>query len=382
MGGMIVLLLIGLMSAIFFLFMAMSIIIVIYLLIVYIFESIFIMKVLKNSRKKTYLLAWIPFYNKYLLGRIANKKVLGVMSALTGLTLTGMSIYFYINSIFDVKLFGFFLVLVLIDFIINIVISHRIFKKALVKYGDILTIISVLTLGLLRPIFLFAIRNKEQVLLKNCRDKIEMIMFDLDGTLWDVTNTTYESANEIAKKYNLEHEITIETIKSTMGCNMEESAKNYMPYLQPEERLKIMQEMCEYNSQKLSQVGGTLYPELENVLSELKKKYKIAIVSNCGANYIESFLESSKLEKYFDDFMAASKEGITKGQAIRRVMERNDIYKAIYVGDTLKDFEASKEAEIEFVHAKYGFGKNVESKLFINDIRELSSLMDNIEKYK
>lgn len=382
MGGMIVLLLIGLMSAIFFLFIAMSIIIVIYLLIVYSFESIFIMKVLKKSRKKTYLLAWIPFYNKYLLGRIANKKVLGVMSALTGLTLTGMSIYFYINSIFDVKLFGFFLVLVLIDFIINIVISHRIFKKALVKYGDILTIISVLTLGLLRPIFLFAIRNKEQVLLKNCRDKIEMIMFDLDGTLWDVTNTTYESANEIAKKYNLEHEITIETIKSTMGCNMEESAKNYMPYLQPEERLKIMQEMCEYNSQKLSQVGGTLYPELENVLSELKKKYKIAIVSNCGANYIESFLESSKLEKYFDDFMAASKEGITKGQAIRRVMERNDIYKAIYVGDTLKDFEASKEAEIEFVHAKYGFGKNVESKLFINDIRELSSLMDNIDKYK
>lgn len=382
MGGMIVLLLIGLMSAIFFLFIAMSIIIVIYLLIVYIFESIFIMKVLKNSKKKTYLLAWIPFYNKYLLGRIANKKVLGVMSALTGLTLTGMSIYFYINSIFDVKLFGFFLVLVLIDFIINIVISHRIFKKALVKYGDILTIISVLTLGLLRPIFLFAIRNKEQVLLKNCRDKIEMIMFDLDGTLWDVTNTTYESANEIAKKYNLEHEITIETIKSTMGCNMEESAKNYMPYLQPEERLKIMQEMCDYNSKRLSQVGGTLYPELENVLSELKKKYKIAIVSNCGANYIESFLESSKLEKYFDDFMAASKEGITKGQAIRRVMERNDIYKAIYVGDTLKDFEASKEAEIEFVHAKYGFGKNVESKLFINDIRELSSLMDNIEKYK
>ena len=379
MGGMIVLLLIGLMSAIFFLFIAMSIIIVIYLLIVYIFESIFIMKVLKNSRKKTYLLAWIPFYNKYLLGRIANKKVLGVMSALTGLTLTGMSIYFYINSIFDVKLFGFFLVLVLIDFIINIVISHRIFKKALVKYGDILTIISVLTLGLLRPIFLFAIRNKEQVLLKNCRDKIEMIMFDLDGTLWDVTNTTYESANEIARKYNLEHEITIETIKSTMGCNMEESAKNYMPYLQPEERLKIMQEMCEYNSQKLSQVGGTLYPELENVLSELKKKYKLAIVSNCGANYIESFLESSKLEKYFDDFMAASKEGITKGQAIRRVMERNDIDKAIYVGDTLKDFEASKEAEIEFVHAKYGFGKNVESKLFINAISELPQLIEETD---
>ena len=215
--------------------------------------------------------------------------------------------------------------------------------------------------------------------LKNRKDRIEMIMFDLDGTLWDVTNTTYESANEIARKYNLNHEITIETITNTMGCNMEESAQNYMPYLQPEERLKIMQEMCEYNSKRLAQVGGTLYPNLEDVLKELKKRYKIAIVSNCGANYIESFLSSSGLEKYFDDFIAASKEKITKGQAIRKVMERNNINEAIYVGDTLKDFEASKEAEIEFVNAKYGFGKNVESKLFINNIRELPSLMKNLK---
>ncbi len=29
------------------------------------------------------------------------------------------------------------------------------------------------------------------------------IIFDLDGTLWEVTNTTYKSVNEIAKKHNL-----------------------------------------------------------------------------------------------------------------------------------------------------------------------------------
>ncbi len=29
------------------------------------------------------------------------------------------------------------------------------------------------------------------------------IIFDLDGTLWEVTNITYKSVNEIIKKYNL-----------------------------------------------------------------------------------------------------------------------------------------------------------------------------------
>ena len=29
------------------------------------------------------------------------------------------------------------------------------------------------------------------------------ILFDLDGTLWEVTDRTYESVNEITKKYGL-----------------------------------------------------------------------------------------------------------------------------------------------------------------------------------
>ena len=47
------------------------------------------------------------------------------------------------------------------------------------------------------------------------RNKINMnkgIIFDLDGTLWEVTNATYNNLNRVAKKYNLE-EIKLETVK-------------------------------------------------------------------------------------------------------------------------------------------------------------------------
>ena len=126
--------------------------------------------------------------------------------------------------------------------------------------------------------------------------KIEMIIFDLDGTLWETMETTCKSANEIMKKHNIKHEITKETVSNTMGCNFEESARNYMPDLEKEERMGLMKEITDLNSKKLAEEGGNLYPHLEETLRKLKKKYKLAIVSNCGANYIESFLESSRLE--------------------------------------------------------------------------------------
>lgn len=207
---------------------------------------------------------------------------------------------------------------------------------------------------------------------------IEMIIFDLDGTLWETMETTCKSANEIMKKHNIDHEITKETVANTMGCNFEESAKNYMPDIEREKRLLLMKEITDYNSRKLAEEGGNLYQNLEETLKKLKEKYKLAIVSNCGPNYIESFLESSKLGVYFDDFAAASKMQIPKGEAIRKVMERNNIENAIYVGDTQKDYEASKMAGIDFIHAKYGFAKQLEFEKYIDSIEQLPNFLEKI----
>ena len=57
-------------------------------------------------------------------------------------------------------LFGIFLICILISFVLDVIIAHKIYTKAIGKYGDIFTVFSVLTLGFLRPIFLFAIRSK------------------------------------------------------------------------------------------------------------------------------------------------------------------------------------------------------------------------------
>ena len=160
MGGISVFILMTIFSFVLFIFIAIFIAIIIYEVITYIFESMAIMQMSKNLKYKVPFTEWIPFYNKYLLGKIVGNKILGIIVAvLNGITAVSGT-YCYIQTQPNPAIFIIFLLCVLIGFILDIIISHKIYKNATNKYGDIYTILSILTLGILRPIFLFIVRNK------------------------------------------------------------------------------------------------------------------------------------------------------------------------------------------------------------------------------
>jgi phosphoglycolate phosphatase len=53
------------------------------------------------------------------------------------------------------------------------------------------------------------------------------------------------------------------------------------------------------------------------------------------------------------------------------VVERNNLDKAVYVGDIMGDYESAMKAGIGFIHAAYGFGTVPAGTPFINSITEL-----------
>lgn len=156
MGGISVILLMGILSVMLFIF----IIIFIYQVITYVFESIAIMEMGRNLQYKAVGTAWIPFYNKYLLGKIGQHKVLGAILAILNVAIVVTGIGSYMQSDLNAILFGMFLLCTFASFILDSIIAHKIYVKASGKYGDILTVLGVLTLGFLRPIFLFVMRRK------------------------------------------------------------------------------------------------------------------------------------------------------------------------------------------------------------------------------
>jgi phosphoglycolate phosphatase len=206
------------------------------------------------------------------------------------------------------------------------------------------------------------------------------IIFDLDGTLWEVTNITYKSVNEIARRYKLK-EVDIETVCSVFGCNKEEAAKLYFPYLDLNESLQLMDEISNVNIYNLKRYGGNVYKGLEDTLKKLIEKYNLFIVSNTdNKEYIESFLISSGLKRYFTDYLAASEVNISKADAINKIINDYNLLKSVYIGDTWRDLEATKVIDIPFIQAKYGFGSDLKTNYYINSIKELPKIITEIFK--
>lgn len=187
------------------------------------------------------------------------------------------------------------------------------------------------------------------------------IIFDLDGTLWDSSEQVAGAWSVILSRRSetdrrVRSKVTGEDMRGYMGKTMEVIAALMLPDTDEKTRLEIMDECGEYENEYLSEHGGTLYPDLEKELERLSKSFKLFIVSNCQSGYIETFLEYHGLGKYFADFECPGGTGLAKAENIRIVMERNGLEKAVYVGDTQGDLDASDSAGIPFIHAAYGFG--------------------------
>lgn len=205
-----------------------------------------------------------------------------------------------------------------------------------------------------------------------------MLIFDLDGTLWETTRTTYLAANQVAKMYPEVKEISMDVIKKGMGLSSNENALNYMPYLEVSKGIEYLRKISEINFKLIGENGAHVYDGVCDSIKKLSSKYKLGIITNNYDEYVEMFFKCSGLKDYFCDYMGAATYKITKGEAIRRMVDRNNEPDSFYIGDIKKDMDSTYEAGIRFIHARYGFEPTLETEYFINDISDLEKLLDKI----
>ena len=211
-----------------------------------------------------------------------------------------------------------------------------------------------------------------------------MLIFDLDGTLWDSAAAVADAWNEVFLRTDASLPLlTAEDIHRVMGMTMKEISEVLHPSLQTEVREKVFDTCCRYEVEYLYEHPGILYPGLRPTLETMRGKgYSLAIVSNCQRGYVEAFLQGSGTGDLFDDYEEWERTGLAKGENIRLVMERNGFSRAVYIGDTRKDQEAARMAGIPFLHAAYGFGQTKEPEGVLHALTELPEAIDRLENKK
>lgn len=212
------------------------------------------------------------------------------------------------------------------------------------------------------------------------------VIFDLDGTLWDTVAPLTLIWNQVFLKNNTGKVISEDDLRNVMGKNLQEISAIYFPDMEKSRREDIMNQCAVAHCAYLKEHGAPLFLD-RTTLSQLYAKYKLFIVSNCPCGYIEAFLESCDLQKYFKDFEMSGRTGKSKGENIKAICERNGLRagvsanlvpNAVYVGDTLGDETAANFAGIPFIHAAYGFGTANNPAAVLHNFSELPEVLENL----
>mgnify|MGYP000662768374 CR=1 FL=1 len=186
---------------------------------------------------------------------------------------------------------------------------------------------------------------------------MDSIIFDVDGTLWDSTEICAKAWTDVIhRETSLSLTINASTLKGLFGRLLPDIASVLFADYPKEEQLRLIDRCCQEEHKALLAQCAPLYPDLEKTLQQLKENYRLFIVSNCQAGYIEVFLEYYHLGNLVADIECYGNTQQQKDVNLKALIERNHYETYYYLGDTQGDYNACQKAGVPFLFAAYGFG--------------------------
>ena len=209
---------------------------------------------------------------------------------------------------------------------------------------------------------------------------MKALIFDIDGTLWDSRAIVASGYNDYLRSIGrADLQVDAEYLKTLFGKTMTEIADIMLSSIEVPRRYEVMVGCMDREDEFLHENPCDIaFPGVLELLPELKKEYRLFIVSNAQCGYPELMMDKLGIRPLFEGWMCFGDTGLPKGDTIRILMERHHISSAVYLGDTQGDLEASRRAGIPFLFCRFGFGTPETFDASIDSFDQLPKILENM----
>ncbi|NTV78927.1 MAG: HAD family hydrolase, partial [Clostridiales bacterium] len=200
-----------------------------------------------------------------------------------------------------------------------------------------------------------------------------MILFDLDGTLYQTHETSLPPLYDLCRKYDLtlSPEDSSFVLYSTVKALLDKIAPQ-MPF---DQRSEFMAELKAQETEAIKK-HGRLFDGIEELLSSLSNSgIEMAICSIGSKEYVETVLEHCNIKHYFK-YITHRIGDRTKTEALKQLLQDSGQKpnECIMVGDSIIDLTAAVENNVPFIGVTYGYGAR--------DLTQANALVDNAAQLK
>ena len=193
-------------------------------------------------------------------------------------------------------------------------------------------------------------------------EKKNLIIFDLDGVLIDSIQNMKLALKMTSLSVNIK--LDFKLYKKYLGLPFEKIMSKMGV---KKDVRKIKQKYSHFSKKNISKI--TINPKNLADLRNLNKDYDFAVFTSKDKSRTNMILKKYKLFKNIvtsDDI----KKGKPHPEGIIKILRRNKTKKrnCIYVGDSIYDYKAARNSKIKYLHAKWGYEKNLKKKFNVIEI--------------
>ncbi len=229
--------------------------------------------------------------------------------------------------------------------------------------------------------------------------KYSHLFFDLDHTLWDFETNSLQTLEELFTKYHLNNSFDsfdqfydkYETHNEELWVLYREGKitkekLNFQRFYTPLSEAGIKDETVASNFAKdyitVSPTKTALMPNTVEVLTELKKRYKLHIITN-GFKEVQFIkLKNSNLEQFFSKIFISETIGASKPKtaffeyAVKSANARKK--ECLIIGDNLEtDIDGAINFGLDYVF--YNPNKNTHNRSLMHEISDLKEILDIVK---